>query len=195
MSQADSAVLYWIAEEVIPHEAEVRAWLRRFAPSELDPSDIVQEAYSRIASAHSEGRIESGRSYFFMVARNIVRDHLKKRQVVDFVQLLDRQQADGAPSPERVCAARQELGLVWRFLNELPVRCRKIMLLRKVDGLSQREIATAMGVTENIVEKEIARGTKQLLALIAQETALPIQRRESNKAHVGGQKFERKLRR
>jgi RNA polymerase sigma-70 factor (ECF subfamily) len=39
----------WVGSEILPHEADVRAWLRR----SLDPhdlEDIIQSAYCRIAS-------------------------------------------------------------------------------------------------------------------------------------------------
>src|SRR3546814_10292663 len=62
------------------------------------------------------------------------------------------------PTPERVVAARRELERVQRLIEELPDRCRRIFELRKVDGLSQREVAEQLGVTEFVIGNEVAKG-------------------------------------
>src|SRR3546814_6618865 len=71
------------------------------------------------------------------------------------------------PTPERVVAARRELERVQRLIEELPDRCRRIFELRKVDGLSQREVAEQLGVTEFVIGNEVAKGMKLILQSIA----------------------------
>src|SRR3546814_9867987 len=71
------------------------------------------------------------------------------------------------PTPERVVAARRELERVQRLIEELPDRCRRIFELRKVDGLSQREVAEQLGVTEFVIGNEVAEGMKLILQSIA----------------------------
>ena len=51
---------------------------------------------------------------------------------------------DDEPSPERVARGRRELARVRRLIEALPNRCRRIFELRKIDGLSQREVAETM---------------------------------------------------
>lgn len=163
----------WISREILPHEAEVRRWLVRATPRGLDPSDVIQEAYSRIARFKSDTPVQSGRAYFYAVVRNVLRDHFRRAHIVQIEPLSEIDQLrvlDDSPHAERVCAGRQELRIVWRLLDQLPDRCRKIFLLRKLEGLSQREIATRMGVTENIVEKQVSLGLRLLLKLLAEQT-------------------------
>jgi RNA polymerase sigma-70 factor (ECF subfamily) len=169
---ANRETLSWISLEILPHEAEVRRWLRRAAPDDLDVNDVVQEAYSRIARRPDGGPINSGRAYFFTVARNIVREHFRRSRVVRIEPLaeIDQLSIYQEPSAERVLAAREELRLVWRLMDQLPDRCRRVFLLRKIDGLSQKEIARAMGVSENVVEKQIALGLRLLLKLLSEHT-------------------------
>jgi RNA polymerase sigma-70 factor (ECF subfamily) len=42
-----------------------------------------------------------------------------------------------------------------------------VFLLRRIEGLSQRQTAERLGVTENVVEKEVARGLRIIMAELA----------------------------
>ncbi|EHN76805.1 RNA polymerase sigma-24 factor, partial [Streptomyces coelicoflavus ZG0656] len=63
--------------------------------------------------------------------------------------------------------------------SRLPDRCRRIFEMRRILGLSQREIARQLGVSENVVENEAARGLKAILAALAAEEAPAMTRRKA----------------
>ena len=46
------------------------------------------------------------------------------------------------------------------LISQLPDRCRSVFQLRKIEGLSQKEIAAKLGVTETIVENDVAKGMR-----------------------------------
>lgn len=52
----------WFAEEVQPHEPELRAFLHRHFPTVQDIDDLVQEAYLRLIRARSTGAIAEPRA-------------------------------------------------------------------------------------------------------------------------------------
>ena len=54
----------------------------------------------------------------------------------------------------------QELALLGRAIEALPDRCRQVLTLRKVFGLSQKEIAARLAISENTVETQIANGMR-----------------------------------
>ncbi len=162
----DPLVIQWIAREVLPHEGDVRKWIKRFGANGVDEDDVVQEAYCRLASIGGMEQVRSARAYFFTVVRNIILEQLRRGRVVhiDNVAEIDRLHiVDDEPSPERRFSGREELARVRRLIAGLPERCRMIFTMRKVEGLSQREIARRMGVTENVVEKEVAKGLRIIL--------------------------------
>jgi RNA polymerase sigma-70 factor (ECF subfamily) len=43
-------------------------------------------------------------------------------------------------------------------VRQLPLQCRRAFILKKVYGLSRREIADYMGITESTVQKHVAKG-------------------------------------
>jgi RNA polymerase sigma factor (sigma-70 family) len=53
---------------------------------------------------------------------------------------------------------REELAILTEAIRALPERCRHVFLLRKIQGLSQKEIAARFGITENTVETLVAKG-------------------------------------
>ncbi|WP_160292429.1 hypothetical protein [Sphingopyxis fribergensis] len=47
-------IMAWVGSEILPHEADVRAWLRRTLNPE-DLEDVIQETYCQIASLNDVG--------------------------------------------------------------------------------------------------------------------------------------------
>src|SRR3546814_681771 len=71
-------IMAWVGREILPHEADVRAWLRRtLDPNDLE--DVIQESYCQIASLKDVSHIRSGRAYFFTAARSIVLRSAERR--------------------------------------------------------------------------------------------------------------------
>ncbi|MDA5194996.1 RNA polymerase sigma factor [Govanella unica] len=163
----------WIVTGFLPHEAEVRRWLRRMT-RKFDESDIIQEAYYRIWRRGDDvydAHIESPRSYFFSVVRNIFFEQLRRDQVVQFSELAESN-LQKLPSEEvgadRSYAGQQRLAMVQSIIDELPERCRNVIRLRKIEGKSQRETAKLLRVSENVVEKDVARALRYLLRRIGE---------------------------
>jgi RNA polymerase sigma factor (sigma-70 family) len=172
MDSAPQHIIRWVGSQILPHEADVRAWLRRARLGNEDIEDILQESYCRMASLASVDHILSPRGYFFTVARNIALVRIRRARIVriESVDEIERLEIiSDAPSPERVTVGRAELARVQRLIASLPARCRRIFEMRKVQGLPQKEIARVMGLSETIVENESAKGLRLIMQAIATE--------------------------
>ena len=172
MALCRKELVAWVGSQILIHEADVRAWLRRMIPASHDIDDVVQEAYSRIVALDDITRIRNGRAYFFRAARNIALERLRRARVVRIDALEDVDSlaiADEAPSSERILAGRQELQRVQRLIAGLPAPCRQIFELRRVHGVPQRQIAQRLGISENTVEMQAVRGLKLILGALAGE--------------------------
>jgi RNA polymerase sigma factor (sigma-70 family) len=154
----------WVAAEVMPHEAAVRAWLRRARVSPQDVDEVIQDAYCRLAMLDSIDHIDRPDAYFFSIARNLLLRRLKRERVVpiDAIAEIDAFNDDLHPSPEQQAAARLDYAKMLDFMNTLPERCRTIVTLRKIQGWSQKEIAAHLGTTEKAVEKQVWVGMKAI---------------------------------
>jgi RNA polymerase sigma factor (sigma-70 family) len=167
-------IIALIATEVLPHEADVRHWLKRARFNGVEADDLIQEAYCRIFAATRAAPLTDGRAYFFTVVRNLAYEALRRSRVVVMERVSTIEAQAGTVddlSPERVVIARQTLGTVQAAIGRLPKRCRDIFVLRRLNGLSQREIAHRLGISENVVEKEVAKGLRRVLEAVAIERA------------------------
>ena len=65
---------------------------------------------------------------------------------------------DAAPAADLELAAHETLGLYCQAIATLSVKCREVFLLRKVYGLSHKEIAARMSLSVSSVEKYLRQG-------------------------------------
>ena len=134
----------WVGSHVLPHEAAVRAWLKRWTSRGQDLDDVIQEAYCRLAEMDDVTHIGTGRAYLFQTTRNIVLEQLRRSKIVRIDNVTDMESlniVDEAPPMDRVVAGARELQRVERLIDRLPVKCRRVFILRRIHGVSQREIA------------------------------------------------------
>jgi RNA polymerase sigma factor (sigma-70 family) len=156
----------WFLRNILPHEPALRTWLARRRPLGLEADDIIQEAYAILADLETVDGILHPRAYLFQVARSVISKHVRRARVVSIHAVEDLtqfQHADESPSPEQVTIDRDELGRLARAISAMPNKTQQAFILRRVDGLSQREIASHMAISENTVEKHISRGLRFLM--------------------------------
>jgi len=185
MGQSRAEIVAWVGAQILPHEADLRIWLRRIARAEADVDDIVQEAYCRLAALKDVSHIANGRAYLFRTARNIAIERIRRARIINIdcaTEIDALNVVDYEPSPERIVSGRRELQRIQILIEELPERCRDIFKLRRIHGLAQREVAQRLGVTENVVEMQSARGLRLILQALS-ETPAPTHAPQGGRQH------------
>jgi RNA polymerase sigma-70 factor (ECF subfamily) len=152
-----------------------RAVSRIVPPPEIE--DIVQETYVRVSQFERLADIRHPRSFLYRTARNLALDHIKRSESRTTVSLPgdDDEHSDGEVPQAGLdlydqLAARQEFEIFCEAVQQLPLQCRRVFVLRKVYGYSQKEIARALDIGESTVEKHIAYGIKRCSSFIAERT-------------------------
>lgn len=157
----------WFAEEVLRHEPALRAWLRARFPLVADHDDLVQESYARLMQAHSTGPIACPRAFLFVTARNIALNHLRhqriERPAVGAAEIDALAVADERVGIPEALAHAEDFQILIRAIESLPERCRQIVTLRKIYGLSQREVAARLGIAEHTVEAQGGIGLRKCI--------------------------------
>ena len=168
MSSSSDERALWLGRHVLPHEPHLRAWLRRRSLGGLEIEDVIQETYTRLVAAESIAHVHDAKSYTFQIASSVVIDHLRRMKVVPISSVPDLDYLEvvsDEPSPERQVIDRDELGRLAHMIAGLPGKVRDVFTLRRVHGLSQREVAERLGLSESTVEKHMARGFLIMLEL------------------------------
>ncbi len=156
----------WLARHICPHEPALRRWLVGRIQHGFQIDDVVQESYAKIATLPSVDHIENPRAYFFRTALSVVITEVRRAPVVSVESLteIERLSIESGDLPPDVQAEqREELRLVSEAIAQLPPKCREAFILRKVQGLSQRETARQLGLSESTVEKHVSRGIRHLI--------------------------------
>ena len=150
-----------ISTAFIQNSPLLKRFLTRFLSEQRDIDDVVQETYLRAYTAVRDKRIDYPKAFLFRIARNIALTELtkKSRQITDYIEDFDLPIViDNSTSVEDEVEARQQLGIYCEAVAALPEQCRRVYLLRKVHGLSHKEIAERMSLTVSSVEKHLIKG-------------------------------------
>ena len=128
-------------------------------PDDID--DIVQETFVKTYEADLKQEIKYVRSYMLKTAKNLALNHVARwdnkynDSLEDFtqppVQLTSINVEDDYESKEQFL-------FFCRATDQLSGSVRKCFILKKVYGLSQKEIASYLRLSESTVEKHIAQG-------------------------------------
>ncbi len=166
----------WYREHVVVHERALRSYLRRAFPIVTDLDNVVQETFVRVLQARRKGELENVRGYLFATARNQALALMRRREIIAFDSVAEMSSLD--ISNDELGVAEKvglglELELLTQAIQELPERCREVLTLRKIDGLSQREIAQRMGISENTVEGQVANGMRRCAQFFRERGLLP----------------------
>ncbi len=155
----------WFKREILPHEAALVRYLTRVWPRKHEIQDLRQETYARVYAAAMTSRPTAPRSFLFTSAHHLMVDRVRHERVVSIEAVGDIEALNVSVdevSVERRISARQELKLLARALDRLPPKCREVLWLRRVEGLSQREVAERMGVSEKTIEHHVSKGGRLL---------------------------------
>ena len=151
-------------DTLIDHFADCRNQLFRFIGRIVRPDDIediVQETFVQSYAACDRHPIDNPRAFMFRTARNLALNSLKRSDTRLVQSLTDSPELSrpGEDNPvEAQCQSEEKFVNFCRAVALLPVTCRRVLILQKVYGLSQKEIAEYLQISCSTVEKHIARG-------------------------------------
>jgi len=161
----------WFVDEVLPHEEDLRAWLKARFPMVREVDDLVQEAFSRLLKIHDSGPVANPRAYLFVVSRNLALNqirHLRHERPEGAEELDPLSIVDEVNSPPESAALKEELQHLIQAIQSLPERCRQVVTLRKIYGLSQKEVAEKLGISVHTVEAQGSIGLRKCIAYFRQ---------------------------
>jgi len=163
----DDELNAWFRREVLPLERVLASYIRRNWRVAEDVMELRQDIYEHaLIGARRSGLPTNTRAYLFTLARNHLINHAKRARIVSFETIVDLDTVGRAPDifeSERALTARDELRHAKAGIDKLPPRCREVIRLRKLDGLSTQEAAEALGVTTETIRQQLKYGMKALV--------------------------------
>jgi RNA polymerase sigma factor (sigma-70 family) len=147
----------------LENERGIKRLLSRFFRRTQDVDDLAQETFLRAFAAEARDDVAEPRAFLFRVARNLALNEKARLATARTEFMEDSPDPDvlGAgdqPTSEDEVYSRQKLAVFAEAVSALPAQCRAVFLLRKVQGLSQNEVAERLGISPSTVEKHVAAG-------------------------------------
>jgi RNA polymerase sigma-70 factor (ECF subfamily) len=160
-----------ILEAYLENELALKRYLRRFIRSREAADDLAQEAFLRAFAAETGREIESPKAFLFKVAKNLALNELARQSSVAIEPLGDSQRQDIIEDSSQVAIddvvdSRERVRLLARAIAALPPQCAKVFILRKMQGMSQKEIAARLNISVRTVENHVAVGLSRCRAFM-----------------------------
>lgn len=155
------------------NEPSLKRFIGRFMRSPSDVEDIAQEAFLRAYAVERGRPIDQPKSFLFRIAKHLALSQLtrKSRQITDYIEdSTDPGVVQLDSSAEEEISAQQILALHCAAVAELTPQCREVYLLRKMQGLSHKEIAAELGIAVSTVEKHLMKAVAQCDRYVRERT-------------------------
>jgi len=152
-----------ILEAYLANEVALKRYLRRFIRSREAADDLAQEAFLRAFAAETGRVIEAPKAFLFKVARNLALNELARQSTMAIEPLGDFEgqeviEDSSQAAVDDVVDSRERVRLLARAIAALPPQCAKVFILRKMQGMSQKEIAVRLNISVRTVENHVALG-------------------------------------
>jgi len=156
---ATAATGHSFEEVVLPHlDAAYRLarWLMR---NDHDAEDVVQEASLRALRYFRTFTGGNGRAWFLRIVRNTCWGWRESGTHAPTDPFDEEQHSRTQPAsdPETLLLQTDDVRLIERALNNLPVRFRELLVLRELEDLSYRELADVLNIPMGTVMSGLSR--------------------------------------
>jgi RNA polymerase sigma factor (sigma-70 family) len=140
------------------YRQELVSWITRFVGCRETAKDLVQESYLVLARQSAVETIAQPRGFLYRTAKNLALDYLRHQKVVEQYAIeADVRRENTVYSAEEAVVAERQVERFAEILEKLPSVTREVFCLVKLDGLSYRETASRLNLSERQVERHLLK--------------------------------------
>lgn len=149
------------------HQPWLVNWLYRRVQNRCDAADLSQETFLRLlTSAVSAQDVNEPRAFLATIARRLTSNLYRRRSLERaYLQALATLPEAELPCAEQQAAVLEALNAVDALLACLPAKVRQAFILVQVQGYSQEEAASALGVTVRSVHRYLSKALEECIYL------------------------------
>lgn len=146
----------------------LRRYLGRMLGNSGEAEEIAHDAYARIYDKPAR----KPEALLYTTARRLAINRIRRRDISPIAPTDATVDTAAATNPgvTSQVIARQEWAMLQNAIDDLPPGCRQVLILRKIEHLSHREISERLNISVSTVEKQHARALRLLRAALPAET-------------------------
>ena len=150
--------------DLLPLKKKLFRLALRITLDSAEAEDVTSDTLIKVWNKREELRgVESIEAYCMTVCRNLALDRHEKKEAQNLsLEANEIDAADNSFTPDEQLERDEKLRKVHELFNQLPERQRTIMQLRDIEEKSYREIATIMGVSEEVVKVTLFRARQAI---------------------------------
>jgi RNA polymerase sigma-70 factor, ECF subfamily len=169
-----------MAFELIFHgtKGKLKGFLLRVLPCGEDAESVMQEIYLKLWSGRESINADKNfETYFYAIARNLVIDVMRKRfhkqKYLEELYSHLKEANENSPDPLDTVEYSELERKIFSLIEKLPPKRQAIFRLNKIEGLSYKEIAHRLNISENTVDSQLRQalaflraGMKQYFSMV-----------------------------
>jgi len=143
----------------VDYQAKLKRLLTGRLKSPQTAEDLTQDLYLKLPRvAESFPTRDDAQRYLVRMALNAALDHQRvESRRAELLQGMAEQADSATSSPEQELLARGEVEQLEQALKDLPAKCRDVLYMSRVQGMTHAEIAAELGVSKSLVDKYAVR--------------------------------------
>jgi RNA polymerase sigma-70 factor (ECF subfamily) len=149
-------------QTMLPHmnaAYNLARWLMR---NDSDAEDVVQEAYLRAFRFFDSFQGGDGRGWLLAIVRNTCRTALQKSSGAPVEEFQEEFHAADEPGVEARLAQQDDIASVRWCIEKLPQEYREVIVMRELEQMSYKDMATAIAAPAGTIMSRLARARARL---------------------------------
>lgn len=160
---------HWFVDQVLPYEPQYLKLARRLTGDYDEAADLVHDAYARMFAHEGARQAANPRAYVLQIIRNLGIQKIRRARIVSFESVAaveDLQQADLSVDALGQLSDRDELRRLIVAVQKLPPQARRVVIMRRFDEMSPKDVAARLGISVSTMEKHLAKGLSLLAEML-----------------------------
>lgn len=136
-------------------------YVYRLLMDKEDAEDVVQDLFLTLWNNRRKIEIEGNVSgYLYKMAKNLALNHIRTK--ANYRSLLENQEDTLSYYEEDSLESEEFRIILYDCINRLPGRCKEVLLLHRVKGLKQKEIADQLSISIKTIKNQIWSSLQRL---------------------------------
>ena len=166
-----SRARFSILTEFKNSQLSLRNFISGYLISPHDIDDVSQETFLRAYKAEQEKEIEYPKAFLFTIAKNLMLSEFnrKERKITSYIEDYESsEEILNSANLEQDIFAQQKLGMYCEAVASLPPQCRRVVIMKKIYGMQNKEIAARLDLSLSTVEKHLTKGIRRSHAIFSE---------------------------